>query len=291
MLMTTFILDLNDVTLDCETYGPQDGPLVLCLHGFPDTRHTFRYLAPHLAAKGHRVVVPSMRGYAPSSISKTNNYQLATVANDANRLHELLGGDERAVIIGHDWGAAATYPATAAEPERWHRAITMAVPPLPIMGRSFLSFAQLRSSWYMFYFQSPMATGVVPLNDFDFIAQLWAEWSPSYEASEELAHVRLALASEENLLAALGYYRAMFAGELIDESLAHVQAALFMTPTVPTLYLHGHDDGCVLASSLANVTEHLAPGSKKHIIKDAGHFVHLEQPEAVHRAIDSFLEA
>ena len=122
MLMTTFTLDLNDVTLDCETYGPQDGPLVLCLHGFPDTRHTFRYLAPHLAAKGHRVVVPSMRGYAPSSISKTNNYQLATVANDANRLHELLGGDERAVIIGHDWGAAATYPATAAEPERWHRA-------------------------------------------------------------------------------------------------------------------------------------------------------------------------
>jgi pimeloyl-ACP methyl ester carboxylesterase len=289
MLMTTVTLDLDDVTLDCATYGPEGGPLAVCLHGFPDTRHTFRYLAPHLAAKGYRVVVPSMRGYAPSSVSESNNYGLAALANDANRIHERLGGDGRAILIGHDWGGAATYPATAAEPERWHRSVSLATPPLAVFGQSWLTFAQLRASWYMFYFQTPMADGVVALNDFEFIAQLWAEWSPRYEAAEDLDHVRRALANEENLKAALGYYRAMFSSEPVDESLAHVQAALFMAPTVASLYLHGEDDGCMLVANFEHVTKHLAPGSKFHIVKDAGHFLHLEHPEAVHRQIDEFL--
>lgn len=141
MLMTTIDLNLDDVTLSCETRGPDDGPLALCLHGFPDTRHTFRFLAPHFAARGYRVVVPSMRGYAPCSVSRTDNYQVVTLANDANRMHEVLGGDGRAVLIGHDWGAFATYAATDAEPDRWRRAVTMAVPPSAVMGKSFLSFS------------------------------------------------------------------------------------------------------------------------------------------------------
>jgi len=193
------------------------------------------------------------------------------------------------VLIGHDWGAAATYPALAAEPERWHRAVTMSIAPLAVFGQSLLSYAQLKASWYMFYFQTPMAEGVLPLNGFEFIARLWADWSPGYNADDDLVHVRHALENEENLKAALGYYRAMFSGEPVDESLAHVRAALFMPPTVPTLYLQGEDDGCFLAANLENVTDHLAPGSRFHIIKDAGHFLHLERPDAVHHAIDSFL--
>lgn len=289
MRMNTLSLELNDVRLDCLTYGPPDGPLALCLHGFPDTRHTFRLLAPHLATKGYRVVVPAMRGYAPSSTSTSANYQLVALANDANRAHEILGGDERAVLIGHDWGAAATYPATAVEPERWSCAITMSVPPLAIVGQSFLTFAQLRASWYMFYFQSPMADAVVALNEFDFLAQLWSQWSPGYDAREDLDHLRAALAGTEHLGAALGYYRAMFSGDLVDDSLDSVQAVMFNVASVPTLYLHGSDDGCVLASSLGNVVEHLAPGSQYRLIEHAGHFLHLEQPGAVHEVIDSFL--
>jgi pimeloyl-ACP methyl ester carboxylesterase len=287
--MEPLIAQLKDVTLDYLSFGPADGPLVLCLHGFPDTRATFRFLAPHLAAQGYRVVTPAMRGYAPSSTSRTQNYQLATVANDANRLHELLGGDERAILIGHDWGAAASYPALSAEPQRWRRAVTMAVPPLAVVSAALLTFDQLRASWYMFYFQSPMANDVVPFNDYDFIAKLWAEWSPGHDADEDIAHVRTALGNEQNLRAALGYYRALFSGELIDESLAHVQVATVATPTVPTLYVHGRNDGCMLASGLDGVLNHLAPHSRVEIVDDAGHFVHLERPAYVHGLIDSFL--
>ena len=282
-------VELTDVTLHCETFGPDDGPLALCLHGFPDTWHTFRYLAPHLAARGYHVVTPATRGYAPSSISATGNYQIAALAGDAAQLHERLGGDERAVLIGHDWGAVAAYPAITAEPERWRRAITMSVPPLFTVATSFMTFEQLQHSWYMFFFHSPLADVVLELDDMDFVKRLMAQWSPGFDFSEDLAHVREALASAENRRAALGYYRAMFDVELIDETLAPFEAARTHLPSVPSLYVHGENDGCFLTSSLANPLDFLAPGSRLAMVEDAGHFVHLEQPETVHRAIDAFL--
>ena len=87
--------------------GPESGPLALCLHGFPDTAHTYRHLLPELAAAGFRAVAPFSRGYAPTDVPADGRYQTGALARDANALHEALGGDERAVIVGHDWGAQA----------------------------------------------------------------------------------------------------------------------------------------------------------------------------------------
>src|SRR6202142_4660553 len=78
------------------------GPLALCLHGFPDTAHTWRYLLPALGDAGFHAVAPWMRGYAPTQIPADGRYQTGALAADACALHEVLGGDERAVIIGHD---------------------------------------------------------------------------------------------------------------------------------------------------------------------------------------------
>ena len=62
-----------------------------------------------------------------------------------------------AVIIGHDWGALATYGAVAHQPDRWRRAVTAAVPRPLSIGMSLLTYAQLQRSWYMFFFQSAVA--------------------------------------------------------------------------------------------------------------------------------------
>src|SRR5689334_16522518 len=105
--------------------GPQDGPLALCLHGFPDSPRTWRHLLPALAGAGYRAVAPFLRGYAPTSVPSDGAYQTGALAADANALHEALGGDSDAVIIGHDWGAAATYGATGSAPDRWRRAVAM----------------------------------------------------------------------------------------------------------------------------------------------------------------------
>ncbi|MES4793201.1 MAG: alpha/beta hydrolase, partial [Chloroflexota bacterium] len=90
-----------------------DGPLALLLHGFPDTAHTWRHLLPELAAAGFRVVAPWMRGYAPSSLAPDDCYQSGALGADAIALHEALGGDTDAVLVGHDWGAVAAYAAAA----------------------------------------------------------------------------------------------------------------------------------------------------------------------------------
>ena len=80
------------------TDGPDDGPLALCLHGFPDTAHTWRYLLPELAAAGFHAVAPFLRGYAPTAIPADGRYQVGALVQDANALHEVLGGGDDAVI-------------------------------------------------------------------------------------------------------------------------------------------------------------------------------------------------
>jgi pimeloyl-ACP methyl ester carboxylesterase len=289
MYMRVQRVELKDVTLECEILGPSAGPLALCLHGFPDTAHTFRYLAPHLVQHGYRVVVPSMRGYAPSSLSKSNIYSLSALALDAIELHDVFEGDERAVLVGHDWGAAATYLATAAEPSRWSRAVTMALPPFIVFATALGSYRQLAASWYMTFFQNPGAEQTVANDDFDFISQLWATWSPHYDARDDVALVKRALDEPEHLTAAINYYRAMNGPAPNDARLARLDAAMANAPAVPTLYLHGRDDGCILSSGVADALAYLAPQSRMEIIDDAGHFLHLERPDCVHSLIDTFL--
>ena len=182
--------------------GPADGPLALCLHGFPDTAWSYRHLLPTLAAEGYRAVAPFMRGYAPTAVPAEPRYSAATLGLDANRLHEALGGGADAVLVGHDWGAIAAYPAASAAPDRWRRVVTMAVPPGPAMG-GMLRYDQLKRSFYMWFFQLPLADFIVPSNDFEFIARLWEVWSPGFVGSEDFSHVRVALRDPANLGAAL----------------------------------------------------------------------------------------
>lgn len=145
-------IETSELTYGCLTAG-DSGPLALCLHGFPDTAHGWRYLLPALADAGFRAVAPFMRGYAPTSIPADGQYHVATLARDATALHEALGGDGDAVIIGHDWGALATYGAAAYAPERWRRAVTAAVPPAASMATAMTTYDQLKRSWYMFFFK------------------------------------------------------------------------------------------------------------------------------------------
>src|SRR3990172_9400038 len=81
-----------------------DGPLVLCLHGFPDHARSFRHQLPALAAAGFRTVAPFMRGYAPTAIPADGRYQSAVLALDAVELIAALGYE---YLFGHDWGAIA----------------------------------------------------------------------------------------------------------------------------------------------------------------------------------------
>ncbi len=266
------------------------GPLALCLHGFPDSAWGWRHLLPALAEAGYRAVAPFQRGYAPTDVPPDGRYQTGALALDACALHEALAGDNEAVIIGHDWGALATYGATAWQPDRWRKVVTAAVPPANALGPAFLSFDQLRRSWYMFFFQHPLADMAVPMDDLAFIDRLWADWSPGYDARADLPHVKDALRDPANLAAALGYYRATLGTGYQDPALAEIQAAGAKPTSQPTLYLHGRNDGCMGSELLGGVAACLpAEGSRVEVIEHAGHFLHLEQPDEVNRLIVDFL--
>lgn len=271
------------------TTGPSDGPLALCLHGFPDSAWSWRYLAKPLAEAGFRVVAPFLRGYSPTALPADGCYQTGALVADAVALHEVLGGDDRAVLIGHDWGAVASYGAAAFAPERWSRVVTAAVPPAGALAGGFLSYDQLRRSWYMYFFQHPLAPIAVGMGDLAFIDRLWADWSPGYDATEDLALLKPSLRDPVNLAAAIGYYRATLGAIAPDPAYADQQAATQAPTPQPTLYLHGDQDGCMGVELTGTALSFLGEGSKVEIIAGAGHFLHLEKPDVVNPLIVEFL--
>ena len=101
------------------------------------------------------------------------------------------------------------------------------------MADGFFPFDQLRRSWYVFFFQTPLAEYAVSMEDFAFIDRLWADWSPGFDGSWDAARVKEALASPESLSAAIGYYRAMFADPPDDPEAAAAQAAAEPSPRSP----------------------------------------------------------
>jgi len=267
------------------------GPLALCLHGFPDTAHTWRHLLPALAGAGFHAVAPFMRGYAPTGIPADGAYQIAALIADAVALHEVLGGDGDAVLIGHDWGAEAAYGAAAFAPQRWRRLVTLAIPPAGLDDVLLSDYQQLKRFFYIFMLREPGAEQVVARDQMSFLHELWRDWSPGFQPGEHLAGVRLSLREPANLAAAIGYYRATGllgpAGEPPGPSARYAaeEQAIGRQPPQPTLYLHGADDGCIAADLTRGAERFLAPSSRMVVISDAGHFPQLEKPGEVNAHI------
>jgi pimeloyl-ACP methyl ester carboxylesterase len=256
------------------------GPLALCLHGFPDAAHTWRHLLSALAGAGFHAVAPFMRGYAPTAVPADGAYHLGALVADAVALHEVLGGDANAVLIGHDWGAEAAYGAAAFAPGRWRRLVTLAVPPAALDEVLFSDYEQLKRFFYLFMFRDPagLAETVVARDDLAFLDKLWRDWSPGFSPGEHLARVKACLRQPANLAAVLGYYRAA-----ADQEAAGRQAPQ------PTLYLHGARDGCIGVDLVRGAERLLAPSSRMIVIDDAGHFLHLEEPGQVNDHILSWV--
>jgi pimeloyl-ACP methyl ester carboxylesterase len=269
------------------------GPLALCLHGFPDSAWTWRHLLPELARAGFHAVAPFMRGYAPTDVAPDGSYELGALVADAVALHARLDGDERAVLIGHDWGAEAAYGAAALAPQRWRALVTIGVPPLALDERIFSDYDQLKRFFYLFLMKTPIAPAVIAADDMAFIERLWQDWSPGYDPTEDVRRAKHCLRDPDHLAAAIAYYRAEEPGlhpAGAGDRYAAEHAALLRPAPQPTLYLHGDRDGSLDVGLVRDAELHLAPGSRLEIIADAGHFLHLERPAAVNERILAWLD-
>jgi pimeloyl-ACP methyl ester carboxylesterase len=289
--ITQHSIQANDLSISYFAAGlDNDGPLVICLHGFPDSAHTWRHLLPRLADAGYRAVAPFLRGYAPTEVPPDGRFQTAASAMDALALRDALGGGADSVIIGHDWGAIITHIAANVRPDAFAKVVTMAVPPGNAVGVAFLSnLAQIKRSWYMFFFQHPFADFVVGANDLAYIDMLWADWSPGFDATEELELLKPSLRDPANLQAALGFYRATLGAGYNDPALQSAQDMSSTIPPQPLLYIHGRTDGCMGSEVAEFAAAELTPNARARFIDGAGHFMHLEKSAEVNDIILSFL--
>ena len=287
----TFTLKSGDLKFTAVEQG--EGPLVLCLHGFPDCYHSFRHQLPFLAEHGYRAVSVSLRGYEPSSQPSSDDYSLESIANDIIAFIDQLGAG-KAHLIGHDWGAAITYTAGAAAPERFHSLTTMAVPHSGrFVNEAFFKPKQALLSWYMLFFQlRGIADHTVKRNDFAFIRWLWRVWSPSWQIEENvLSEVIDTLRQPGVQRGALAYYREALSPKQLPLTPARRASNAYPVP-VPTLALTGRDDGCIdcdIFQSLCREAD-FPSGLEVRVVEDAGHFLHQEQPHSVNELILDWLQ-
>lgn len=262
------------------TYGDiEDGskPLAVLVHGFPDTPHTWRHLGPALVGRGYRVAAPWLPGYRTATPGPVS---VGTYVRMVLDVRESYGGDERSVLIGHDWGANSGYGAVHTDPGAFRRFVALAVPPTGALGSGLFRYRQLKRSFYVWFIQQVgLAEGA--LLEPGFWEQLWADWSPRYDAAEDLTLLRRYVTSE-TIAGVLSPYRASFNPDFADPQTTEEAASMFGVPPVPTYYLHGADDGAIGAELLGDVTTHLpAPGSIFELLDGVGHFLHLERPQIV----------
>jgi pimeloyl-ACP methyl ester carboxylesterase len=174
------------------------------------------------------------------------------------------------------------------------KAVIMSVPPaaafrgrVPDAGRLLAQIPpQLLRSWYMMYFQLPWlpersASWLLP--------RLWRRWSPGYDAKEDLRHVDAAIGTAESWRAALGPYRATIRNTRPPMRYAELHRHWTSPPRLPSLYLHGRDDGCMTAAFADWTRRALPDGSDVAIVEHAGHFLQLDQPERVAELVLSFI--
>jgi pimeloyl-ACP methyl ester carboxylesterase len=270
------------------TFGDIDDrslPLAILVHGFPDTPSTWRHAGPQLAAVGYRVVAPMLPGYGEPVASVSVGTYVRAILDS----RDAFGGDERTLLIGHDWGANAGYGAVAMAPGAFRHFIALAVPPTAALGPAMFGYAQLRRSFYIWFIQQVGLAEMAFLEP-GFWESLWTDWSPGYDPTDDLAELR-AHVTADNISAIVNPYRASFNPDFADASAQAEAAATMMLPPVPTLYLHGARDGAIGAELVAHAAEHLpATGSEFKLLDDVGHFLHLEDPDGVWAHIRTWLE-
>jgi pimeloyl-ACP methyl ester carboxylesterase len=274
----------NGITLHAVEAGPPDGPLVVLLHGFPEFWYGWRRQIAPLATAGYRVVVPDQRGYNLSDKpSGVGAYAVDRLAADVVGLIAARGRDRAAAVIGHDWGAAVAWWLALRHPSWLDRLAILNVPHPAVMMRALRrDRAQLRRSWYIFFFQLPwLPEASARAGDWRAAtAALRATSRPGTFTTADLARYREAWSRPGAYTAMLNWYRAAVrrpprlpAGPRVG---------------VPTLMIWGARDR-FLGRELAGPSIALCERGRLVTIEEASHWVQHEEAARVNDLLLDFL--
>ena len=270
-------------------YECGEGTYLYLIHGFPDCAENFELQVDFFSKKGFKVIVPYLPGYHEEH-SELDTYQSLRIAEVLVEFIESMSGTEKVFLYGHDWGAPIVYGISQLRPDLIKKFSAASVPHGMSVQAAFLNDGnQQRKSWYMFFFQLPLADIAVPMNDFDFIHRLWRDWSPDLEDYKKYSDNVVAVLNKPNVLSkALAYYRSTFQESLQLERI-NDQTVKFLGEKIKPacLYFHGKNDGCIDVKLVEGMENHFENLELK-IMEDCGHFLHIEKPEEFNQALLSF---
>ena len=273
----------NGITLHVVEAGPTDGPLVILLHGFPEAWYGWRYQIETLAAAGGHVLAPDQRGYNLSDKPKgVKSYRLNTLARDILGLIDWAGRD-RAVVIGHDWGAAVGWYLATCYPDRIAKYIALNVPHPSLMLEMLKKHPrQLLKSWYIFFFQLPWLPEktIERLGSSDRTMPLRQSSRTGTFSPTDLARYRRSWGIPGALTGMINWYRATlrYPGELPKNP----------GVKVPVLIIWGKQDSFLLPEG-AEVSLQVCEKGRLVFVPEASHWVQHEEPAKVNRLILDFI--
>ncbi len=264
--------------------GPPDGEPIVFLHGFPDDAGGWEGVVAHLADRPVRLLRPFQRGYGPSRVlvPEARTGQVAALAQDVLDFADALGL-RRFVLVGHDWGSRAGHAAAVlAGPSRITALVTLASPYGE--GRSAASaeakLAQAQAYWYQWYLHTSAGRAALERDRDAFCAHLWRVWSPTWDFSpEDFASAACAFRNEDFVETVVHYYRHRSGAASGVPCYEGQERRLRDRPPVPvpTTFVCGSDDGCVLPET-SRGNKHLYAGDYRFVeLPGVGHFPHRER--------------
>jgi pimeloyl-ACP methyl ester carboxylesterase len=275
-----------------EEHGPEDGAPVILLHGFPYDARTFDEVAPALAAEGCRVLVPYLRGYGPTrflSAATPRSGEQAALGHDLLQFMDALG-IARAALAGYDWGGRAACIAAALRPERVRCLLSCTgynIQNIAASGEPATAEQEHRM-WYQYYFHTERGRAGLTKNRDALCKLLWQLWSPSWKFDD--ATYQRTAASFHNpdfVDVVIQSYRHRFGYAPGDPDLEGVEKRLaVLSPiTVPTIALHGMDDGVAARPNPAAQDRFFTGGIEHRNLAGVGHNAPQEAPGAVVDAV------
>jgi pimeloyl-ACP methyl ester carboxylesterase len=276
-------ISANGLHFTADVAGDPDAPLVLLLHGFPQTRYTWRHQLPALAAAGYRAVAPDQRGYSPGARpSGVENYAVEALIGDALAIAGASGA-QRLHLVGHDWGGQLAWLLAARHPERVHTLTMLSRPHPAAFARALASDPkQSERSKHHRAFQDPSTAALLIEEDARRLRRMLRDHGvPDADAAAYIAP----LSTHAAIDAALNWYRASYRG---TSGLAMAE-----TPAVraPTLFLWGDADQTV-GRQAAEATRDFVIGPYRFVVvPGVGHFITDQAAEVVTKELLAHLAA
>ncbi len=299
--MTPPVKTIRTPTLDIayEEHGPEAGQAVILLHGFPYSPRGYDDVAPPLAARGYRVLIPYLRGYGPTRfLSETTmrSGQQGALAQDLLDFMDALG-IERAAMAGYDWGGRAACIVAALWPQRVTALVTGDGYNLQNIPASVApaSAESEHRFWYQYYFHSPRGERGLRENRDDICRLLWKLWSPTWSFTDaDFADSAAAFDNPDFVDVVIHSYRHRFGYVPGDPAYQAMEDRLETQPTiaVPTIALFGADDGvaAVPHPDASAIAAHFTGRYEARMLPGVGHNIPQEAPEETVQALLDLME-